>query len=225
MKHQRGRSLYHMMTCPPTKQQPKPKTVQAAPTATASPAPTNNTIQVGGFTVTPEDSPTAQLADYQWLKATEKVVPLDWSSTSRYISVVGTGKSERSNPVVYIAMEDVPKENVTLHCRVATAVENEEASENLARKKRIQEFVEKQARLAITGLPGRSTTARSKPRTPSRRTRTTPKGTPPSRDDTAEMTQATGPEQATPRRETSNTSRPDPHPKQDQGQARNTRSG
>merc|ERR1712077_49168 len=89
--HHRERSLYHIMRCPPTKQQPKPKTVKVDPPAPASPAPTSNTIRMGGFTVTPEEFPTAQLADYQWLKATEKVVPLDWSSISRYISVVGTG--------------------------------------------------------------------------------------------------------------------------------------
>merc|ERR1712020_52689 len=155
-----------------------------------------NTIQVGDFTVTPEEFPAAQLADYQWLKATEKVAPLDWSATSRYISVIGSGESERNNPVVFIAMEDIPKTAVVLHSRIAIAVENDDTSEVLAQKKRAKKFVETQARLAITGLPGhsakRQNTTQHNLRTPDRKTRITIKEKLPARGKSVKIAQIMG---------------------------------
>merc|ERR1712237_177703 len=123
-------------------------------------------------------------------------------------------------------MEDIPKTAVVaLQVRTAVAVENDDTNEVLAQEKRIEKFVEKQARLAITGLPGRNAKQRSTTqhnlRNPDRKTRITIKEKLPTKGksrkimgsgwDTTECPTTTdniAQPEATPREETSNTPRP-----------------
>ena len=120
------------MGCPPDAPKPRknpgnpPKKASAATLATAN----ANVVQVGGFTVTPEASPTVQLADYVMTAATDRLAPMDWNTTTRYISVVGTGESAKGHPIVFVAIEDVPKNSFDV--RVATVVENDEMSRTLS---------------------------------------------------------------------------------------------
>ena len=110
---------------------------------------------MGGYTVTPEASPTVQLADQMVSVATSSIVPTDWHASKRYFSVLGTGVDEEGDPAVIVAIKDVPRHSTG--ASIVTVVENDVESETLRRKKRAREFAEKQGRLAITGLPVNST--------------------------------------------------------------------
>ena len=68
------------------KEKPNPGKKEPKKGSSSTP-PSANVVQVGGYTVTPEASPTVQLADQMVSLATSSIVPTDWNANKRYFSV------------------------------------------------------------------------------------------------------------------------------------------
>ena len=128
--HTSGSSLYHIIGCRAKKLKPNPGKKELKKDSSSTP-PSANVVQVDGYTVTPEASPTVQLADQMVSVATSSIVPTDWHASKRYFSVLGTGVDEEGDSAVIIAIKDVPR-----HSTGASVVENDAESETLRRKKR-----------------------------------------------------------------------------------------